>query len=101
MPSIDEEHKIVETVRGLKDYTTCHFATEERHMSRLKFPALASHQAEHQLFVKTVDDYQRKLDDGKFVVTVEITNFIKDWIKNHILGTDKKYSGFLVSHGVR
>jgi hemerythrin len=54
VPSIDEEHKIVETVRGLKDYTAYHFATEERHMSRLKFPALASHQAEHQLFVKTV-----------------------------------------------
>ena len=51
--------------------------------------------------MKTVNDYQRKLDDGKFVVTVEITNFIKDWIKSHILGTDKRYSGFLVSHGVR
>ena len=122
VPSIDEEHKkliglindfyrdiyeksprekIVETVRGLKDYTAYHFGTEEGHMSRLAYPSYKPHKTEHDLFVKTVNDFQRKLDDGKFVVTVEITNFIKDWIKNHILGTDKKYSGFFQSHGVR
>ncbi len=122
VPSIDDEHKkliglindfyqdiyekspwekIVETVRGLKEYTTYHFATEERYMSNLGFPGYVPHKAEHELFVKAVNDYQRKLDDGKFIVSVEITNFIKDWIKNHILGTDKKYSGFFVSHGVK
>ena len=70
-------------------------------MTRLAYPAYKPHKSEHELFVKTVNELQQKLDDGKLVVTLEITNFIKDWIKNHIMGTNKKYSGFFLSHGVK
>ena len=46
-------------------------------------------------------DYEERLKDGKFVVSVEITNFIKEWLTKHIMGTDKKYTSFPVEKGVK
>jgi len=34
------------------------------------------------------------------VVNVDLLNFLKSWLQNHILGTDKKYAPFLNGKGV-
>jgi len=39
-------------------------------------------------------------DKGENIITVEVMNFLKDWLNNHIIGTDKKYGPFLNSKGV-
>ena len=33
-------------------------------------------------------------------MTVEVMNFLKDWLSNHIQTSDKKYGPFLNSKGV-
>jgi hemerythrin len=42
-----------------------------------------------------------KGQEGKVSVTVDTMVFLKDWLNHHILETDKKFSAFLNSKGVR
>jgi hemerythrin len=119
--SIDQQHKkLVELINQLHDamraqkgretigkvlselvsYTQSHFKSEETLMQTHKYPALEAHKLEHHMLVKKVSDFQKEVDSGKVTVTIDVMNFLRDWLQNHILGTDKKYSGFFVEKGV-
>lgn len=92
--------QISKLVRGMKDYTRQHFSTEENYMRKFNYPDYDGHKREHDMFVTKVSELEDKLNQGKMVLSFEITKFLKEWVKNHIQGTDKKYSDFFVSKGV-
>ncbi len=85
---------------GLVQYVATHFATEEKLMKELAYPEYFKHKAEHDTLTKQAIDLQKQFQDGKPVVTVDLMKFLKDWLTNHILGTDKKYSPFFNSKGI-
>ncbi|HEY4786613.1 MAG TPA: bacteriohemerythrin [Bacteroidales bacterium] len=95
------KEKMMKLIKGLKEYTVFHFSTEERYMKQFNYPAYLGHKAEHDKFIETVINYEERYKSGKLLVTIEVTNFIKDWITSHIMGTDQKYSDFLIRNGVR
>jgi len=97
----DREGTFKKLLQGLADYTVYHFATEETYMKDFEFAGTDAHIREHRMFVEKVREVQERLDAGKLVVTFEITNFLRDWVSNHILGTDRKYSKCFVDHGLR
>ena len=33
-------------------------------------------------------------------ISIEVMNFLKDWLSNHILGSDKRYGPFLNGKGL-
>jgi len=84
----------------LVDYTKGHFATEERLMQGYLYPGYTAHKAEHDQLTKTVLKFQQELTTGKAVMSIDVLEFLKNWLRNHILGTDQKYSPFLKSKGV-
>ena len=84
----------------LLDYTKMHFGTEERFFETHKYPGYISHKAEHDKLTKQVMDLKTRFDSGQSVITVEVMSFLKDWLQKHIIGTDKKYSTFLIGKGV-
>lgn len=86
---------------GLVDYTKSHFATEERLMTQHGYPGYPAHKAEHDKLTAQVLDLEAKLKAGKAVMTVQVATFLKDWLANHILHTDKQYGPFLLGRGVR
>jgi hemerythrin len=88
------------TLDGLVAYTASHFANEERLMADHGFPGQSSHQAEHRQLVEQVQTLARDLKDGKPVLTIAVMSFLRDWLNNHILGTDKKYGPYLTTRGV-
>jgi methyl-accepting chemotaxis protein/hemerythrin len=92
--------KLVELVEGLKEYTLYHFSAEEELLAKHGYPGYDAHEEQHISFVEKVDDVQRRIKSGKMVVSVEVTNFLKDWLANHIKKTDREYSSFLVEKGV-
>jgi hemerythrin len=85
---------------GMKDYTLRHFSTEENYMRKYGYPDYELHKQEHDLFVSKVSDLEEKLNQGKLIMSFEITGFLKEWIKKHIQGTDKKYSEFFLDKGI-
>jgi hemerythrin len=93
--------KLIEVIKGMKEYTVWHFSHEEKLMKSINYPAFAAHKAEHEKFVSTIIDYENRFKSGKLILSLEVTNFIKTWITNHIMGTDKKYTEFFVKNGIK
>jgi methyl-accepting chemotaxis protein/hemerythrin len=56
--------------------------------------------ATHKSFVNKVIEFEEKILSGKAAVTMEVMNFLKDWLVKHIKGVDRKYSGFFNDRGV-
>jgi hemerythrin len=98
----NQEKKTLGSVLSqLFSYTKNHFKTEEALMRAYKYPALESHKVEHQILVKRVTDFRKKFETGTLTDAFDLVNFLMGWLEGHILGTDKKYSPFLVGKGVR
>ena len=87
-------------LNDLTDYTVYHFGTEERLFQKYGYIEYPQHKKEHDDLTKQVLDVKSKFEVGQTTVTIEVMNFLKDWLNNHIKHSDKKYSAFLNSKGV-
>lgn len=89
----------------LISYTKTHFAEEEAHMRAIRFPGLAEHKNQHDRLTAEVGKLAADLQAGKVALSMNVMNFMKNWLKNHILGADQEYklhqSGVLRSSGQR
>jgi hemerythrin len=88
-------------INELFAYAGNHFATEEKYFDKFGYPATSSHKLEHTNFVKKISDFKSGFDSGKLTLTIEVMNFMKDWLRTHIQGTDKKYSSFFNQNGLK
>ena len=81
----------LEALDELVKYTLTHFRYEEELMEEHGYPTFQAHKAEHDRMVKRVDG----------LVMRKALAFLKDWLINHINGTDQQSSEFLIEKGVR
>jgi hemerythrin len=77
-------------IKGLLDYAEVHFADEEAFMAQVGYPDMENHRQLHRDFMQKTNDFYAKLQSGKLLLTLEVTNFIKDWLVAHIKGQDVK-----------
>lgn len=89
-----------EILKKLADYTVFHFSSEERLMRTNEYPEYEEHRGKHEKMTNKVLALQEELKQGKITLSMEVMDFLKNWLDKHILGTDKKYSAFLNSKGV-
>lgn len=86
---------------SLVDYTLYHFATEEKIFDQYDFPGSKAHKKQHNDLIEQVAALQKKHEDGERVLTIDVMNFLRDWLNDHIMGSDKKgYGPYLNSKGV-
>lgn len=97
----DNHAAMKELLSSMTTYTQTHFKTEENLFDRYEYPHSPSHKKEHAEFIDKVTLVQKKLNRGENVLTLELTLFLKEWITGHILGSDKKYTDFFRSRGLR
>ncbi|MCC6408567.1 MAG: bacteriohemerythrin [Planctomycetes bacterium] len=90
---------IAKILDGLVQYTVTHFAHEEKLFATHGYAEAASHKAEHDKLAKQVLEFQAQIKAGKTKLSAAVMNFLRDWLNNHILGTDKKYAPFLKGKG--
>ncbi len=119
--SIDEQHKQLINIinelnsaleEGLADevlanifaeltvYTEEHFSYEEALFAEHGYSESEAHKNEHQALIKQVHALKQKMLEGDFMIGVEVMVFLKEWLLNHILKTDKAYTQFLQEKGV-
>jgi hemerythrin len=85
---------------GLVDYTVVHFRHEEEYMTKFSYPEYASHKKEHDDLTGQVSDFRDRYRSGKVTFSLELMNFLRDWLTNHIMGSDKKYKDFFTGKGL-
>ena len=86
--------------KGLLDYTKTHFAAEEGLMKLYGYPDYAAHKDVHDKLGAHVGRLYQQFQAGTIGSPIQITNFLKDWLQKHILGTDQKYAPYLKTKGV-
>ncbi|MHC4270031.1 MAG: bacteriohemerythrin [Planctomycetota bacterium] len=87
----DNPEEISEVLREMTNYAKTHFATEEANMIKFNYPDYDNHRKEHQAFSIETIAYHDKLIKGDKQIANEILEYLKWWLVNHILITDKKY----------
>ncbi|MGA9671699.1 MAG: bacteriohemerythrin [Terracidiphilus sp.] len=85
----------------LMDYTDDHFSAEEAIMVSTKYPGTAAHIVEHRELIKQVKEYAARFEKGDMTLTIDLSQFLSDWLTNHIQKTDREYSPWLKEHGVQ
>lgn len=82
---------------ALVERTEDHFHREEILMERFGYPDLAAHKAEHQcLLVSARLLQERILASGSLPVTCHRFAFLRSWLLNHIIGTDRALARFIL-----
>jgi hemerythrin-like metal-binding protein len=84
----------------LVEYTVYHFNAEEELFSGHGYPEEIPHKNTHKQLVGQVVEFQRKFKSGDSELDMELLQFLKNWLVQHIMKTDKRYAGFLHEKGV-
>lgn len=119
---LDQQHKqLIETVNQLDqalrkgegkaaldpvldklvEYALVHFAAEESLMQEHDFPGFFTHRTQHEEFRKKLAEYLESHKAGKPGTPVSLLFFMQEWMKDHLIKTDKLYSAYLNARGVR
>ena len=120
--SIDEDHKVLVglinqlyvamsqgkaravisgIVTQMVDYAKVHFRREEFFFKGINYTESAAHKAEHDAFTSKVAEFKTELDAGNVNISIEVINFLREWLTNHILVSDKKYVAEFKKFGIK
>lgn len=88
-------------LNDLISYATNHFITEEKLLDDFNYPGFEFHKEEHRYFIQKVTDFKEAFDVGKQGLSVEVLNFLKEWLSSHIVKSDKKFAPFLHEKGIK
>jgi methyl-accepting chemotaxis protein len=91
---------IGQILNELVNYTKTHFKAEEDAMRKHGYPGLAEQQRQHQDLIQQVAATQKKLASGNAMLSMDVMDFLKNWLIKHIQGSDKEYGPFFNSKGV-
>ncbi len=118
---IDEQHKVligilnelseaIDQIRGteirtqiidrLIEYTRIHFTVEESLMRILGYPKYEEHKHEHELLISQINEFLTKINNEN-MSTYELLFFLRSWLINHILKSDKAYEQHFLNMGVK
>ena len=81
----------------LTEYTQVHFSYEEEVFDAAGFPEAASetHKKAHKAFLDKAVELKAAWDNSHEDISAQVLTFLVDWLRNHILGTDKKYMPYI------
>lgn len=87
----------------LSDYVLSHFDCEERWMEQVEYPGLEAHRDAHRRFK---DDFQEMAREYRRkgptpLVALTIHNWLADWLRQHIGGSDVALARWLRAQGIR
>ena len=88
---VKDDKRLKKIVDGLLRYVNFHFVTEEMKMIKVNYADYKTHKAQHDAFVEKAMEFQAAFREGSSQLPEMMMDFLKDWLINHIQGTDRKY----------
>ena len=89
-----------EALAELVEYTKTHFTYEEGLMEDNGYPDFEAHKAQHRAMIAEVEAVLVEYEQDHDAAMRHACDYLKGWLINHINGTDKQYSSFLIGKGV-
>ena len=118
---IDKQHKyfvgLIEKVHGaietathnqelekilddLVEYAQYHFKTEEAYFDLFEYEFSEEHKKEHKKLLQDVLDFYEQYKEDRTVSLAEFTEFLTDWLIEHMGSEDRKYIQCFHEHGL-
>ena len=79
----------------LTNFWTIHFKAEEKVMVEVGYPDTENHLAEHKNFIRKIDAFKEAFQEDEIGLTVEMMNFLSDWVYKHIKHMDSGYAAYI------
>lgn len=80
---------------ALAGYAFTHFNTEEIFFCHSDYPDANRHIQIHEQFKAKVMEFRDAVSDGKANVDMEVLDFLKNWLIEHIQGMDVAFAPYL------
>jgi hemerythrin-like metal-binding protein len=81
-------------ITSLVKLARAHFAGEEEHMRRQKYPDLDKHHQCHRIIYAQLLDLERRFASTSGPVHNHALQFLYNWLDEHILTEDKQYADY-------
>lgn len=82
-------------------YSYAHFKHEEALFDETDFPGAAAHKKEHEDLTAQLAELQKKIKTNPNAgPSIEVINYLRKWLVDHIQGSDQDYSAHLKEHGI-
>jgi len=78
-----------------------HFSTEKKMFASTQYPEQARHVDLHKDLRRQVERYLSRFKDGDTTLYLELLRFMRDWLSQHMVEEDQKYTRWLNDHGIR
>lgn len=85
---------------SLSDYAAFHFECEEGYFDAAGHPEAEQHKKAHRGFIAKISGIQARIRRGEMVLSLEVTEFLRSWLLNHIKYEDPKYRKYLEAVGI-
>jgi hemerythrin len=82
-------------------YTESHFNYEEGMLRQRQYSNLGAHQTEHKKLTGQVVELRERFRNSKLTISVEVMQFLKNWLADHIMVHDQAYARELKAAGNR
>lgn len=92
---------MADTLNQLVQYTQQHFSQEEALLQRAGYAELPTQKIQHARFVAQIKGFSDDVKSGASAVSIELLEFLRNWLTQHILKEDQAYSAALNASGVR
>ncbi len=89
---------LCQMIEDLNKYALRHFAHEEMLMKECGYPQCQEHKYRHDEFREELHDLSYNDNTMKTFLTIELLEFLKDWVKDHIFREDLKMAKYLLTH---
>lgn len=89
----DEEIHAV--LSKLEEFVLIHFSEEEQCMKRIGYPDWRTHKEQHDGMYDLVFKMKSDVEHGRAPTAEQLFEIIYTWLRQHILGEDKKYQPYL------
>lgn len=99
--AIEQESELTGNILAeLESYAAYHFNAEEEILRQYQYPGYGAHKHEHEYFLKQLRNLITKHKAGELGLSFATFIFMREWLLNHILKTDRGYGVFLRERGV-
>jgi hemerythrin len=94
------QESLLELLDSLVGYTHYHFTTEEELMAKYGFLLSLDHISQHRDFIEKITDWNKRAANGQLLISLEVTNYLRDWLVEHIAIKDRSMCAYLKGRGV-